>query len=162
MLTAERLRELFDYEPGSGEFRYKVRRNRALVGSICGWHNARGYLSFRVDGKMHYAHRLAWLHVHGRWPDAMIDHINGEKDDNRITNLREASRSQNLANSRVPSNNTSGFKCVSFYKKSGKWTATIMKDAKFTPLGRFETPEAAHAAYMAAAERLFGDFARAA
>lgn len=159
MLTAERLRSLLDYDPATGVFLWRVRRGpSALAGSIAGHIIAGGYRLIGVDGTEYYAHRLAWLYVHGAWPTGHIDHQNVTPGDDRISNLREATRSQNLANRPAQSNNTSGLKGVSFHKGAGRWRATIQH--KY--LGLFDTAEEAHAAYRAAASRVFGEFARAA
>jgi hypothetical protein len=94
----------------------------------------------------------------GSWGRPTIDHRDGDPTNNRWNNLRKATPSQNSANRRRPQNNTSGFKGVLAYR--GKWRATISKNGQSTVLGMFQSPEAAHAAYVAAARKLFGEFAR--
>jgi len=111
-----------------------------------------------IDGHTYYAHRLAWLYVHGRWPKDKIDHHNTDKLTNRFSNLREASNSQNQMNQRLSAANTSGYKGV--YRKGDKYIAQLKKDGKHHYLGIHETPEAASAAYALAAKELFGEFAR--
>jgi HNH endonuclease/AP2 domain len=159
-LTAERLREILDYHPESGIFYWRIaRRNGTRAGNIAGAKKAGGYIKISIDGRQHLAHRLAWLYVHGRWPAALIDHINGNPADNRIANLREASRSQNQANSGLRLGNRSGLKGIS-RKPYGTWSAQIFYQGTKHYLGTFATPEEAHAAYREAARRLFGEFAR--
>jgi HNH endonuclease len=147
-----------DYNPLTGIFTWRVKVNsRAKYGAVAGcW--SRGYWVIRVAGKLHGAHRLAWFFVYGKWPE-QIDHINGIQSDNRIANLRLATTAQNAANMKRPKDNTTGFKGVSF--KKGKWRATIKHAGHQFQIGTFATPEEAHAAYVAASRRLFGEFARA-
>lgn len=159
---AERLRSLLDYDPETGKFTWRVRTsNRVDVGRGAGCREARdGYIYIRLDDTLYKAHRLAWLYVHGEWPIGALDHINGIPGDNRIVNLRAASPSQNSCNQRRQSNNSSGFKGVSWYKRDGKWKAHITYRGKGFHLGYFDTAEEAYAAYCAKAKELHGEFAR--
>ena len=144
-----------DYNPLTGIFTWRVKVNsRAKAGAVAG-SQSRGYWVIRVAGKLHGAHRLAWFFVYGEWPK-QIDHINGIQSDNRIANLRLATNAQNAQNSRC--RNRAGFKGVS--PKKGKWRATIKHDGRSIQIGTFASPEEAHAAYVAASRRLFGEFAR--
>lgn len=161
-LSAEQVRELLDYEPTTGIFRWRVQRGRYRVGTIAGRLNSVGYLQIMINQRNYYAQRIAWLHVHGEWPPAEIDHANCIPADNRIANLRLATRSTNQANTPPSRANTSGFKGVSFFRRDRKWIARITKDGQGYYLGLFATAEEAHAAYCVAAVRLFGEFARAA
>jgi hypothetical protein len=106
------------------------------------------------------AHRLAWLWVHGRWPGCEIDHINSDGLDNRIQNLREATHAQNQRNQSKRSDNTSGLKGVSWHKRGKKWKAQICHMGKWHALGLYDCSEEAHKAYVAAAHRFHGEFAR--
>lgn len=156
-LTAERLREVLDYDPESGVFTWKVRTsNRVNVGDVAGAMLKTGYLSISIDGKLHRAHRLAWLHVHGAWPAADIDHVNGVRTDNRFANLRSATPSLNQQNLRSARGATaSGL--LGVYrtdKKHRPWRSSINVDGKDRHLGNFTSPEEAHAAYLAAKRRL--------
>ena len=104
-------------------------------------------------------HRLAWMMIHGA-PTADIDHIDGNRTNNRISNLRAATRSENLANARKHAHNTSGAKGVYFDRQRGKYQAHITHQYKYYHLGRFDTFEQAVAARRDAAERMHGKFAR--
>lgn len=159
-LTQARVKELLDYNPETGVFTWRFSRGGAAVaGGKAGSLNQRGYVALTVDCRKWLAHRLAWLYVHGNCPDG-IDHINGNCADNRIANLRPASQTFNLGNTRKHSNNTSGFKGVTFCRSTGRWMAQISKDRKHTKIGRFDTPEEAHKAYCAKALELYGEFAK--
>jgi hypothetical protein len=116
-----------------------------------------GYRIVAVSGKRLYEHRLAWLITYGRWPRKHIDHSDHNPANNAISNLREADSTQNGANQRVNSRNTSGFKGV--YFQAGKWVAFIGQTGKYQYLGRHATKEEAAAAYAAAAKITFGEFA---
>jgi hypothetical protein len=109
-------------------------------------------------------HRLVWLWVKGHYPDSglTIDHINGDRGDNRFANLRPATNSQQKANCGLRATNTSGYKGVSWDKPSRKWRAKINSNGTEHRLGLFASPEAAYKAYCDAAARLHGDFARVA
>jgi hypothetical protein len=97
MLNKERLDELLDYSPDSGLFTWKVnRRGKAKSGCIAGSKNGQGYILIKIDGKFYFAHRLAWLVTHGTFPINMIDHIDGNRENNKINNLREATAEQNM------------------------------------------------------------------
>lgn len=158
-LTAEMAREALWYDCITGQFYWRIRRQWVAPGTRAGTLQ-NSYWMIHIHGVDYPAHRLAWLYVHGRWPIGEIDHINLDKLDNRLSNLREASRSQNGANVGIPAHNTSGFKGVSFNSKSGRWTAQISARGKRYYLGSHSTAEAAARAYDHAAEHLFGEFAR--
>lgn len=117
------------------------------------------YLGAGLDFKRFYLHRLAWQYVTGHPPADQIDHINGDKHDNRFENLREATASTNGAN--MHGRSSSGFKGVYLEKRSGRWFSAICVRNKRMHLGTFGSPEEAHAAYVAAAAKHFGEFARA-
>lgn len=159
-LTADRLRELLQYNPETGIFTRRSKRGRYKAGAPTGCVSPIGYLQIRVDQKLYYAHRLAWLYAHGRWPVHMIDHIDGDKLNNRLTNLREATAQQNAQNVGKRSHNTSGLKGVYWDKERQKWGAAVGIDGRFKSLGRYSTREEAHAAYVRFVKELHGDFAR--
>lgn len=144
---------MMTYDPKSGEFFWKHDRKKGQVkaGSLVGSTDAHGYRITHVFGRMIKIHRLVWLIEFGEWPSAEIDHINGVKSDNRIENLRDASRITNAQNIGKPnSNSTSGFRGVSFQKQRGKWGARIRIGKTYKHLGLFETPELAYQRYMEA------------
>jgi HNH endonuclease len=162
-LTQQRLRELLDYDSATGVFHWRATVSsldiKGLGGSIAGSIMRDGYRRVRVRGRHYLSHRLAWLYVYGTWPFGDLDHRNGIRDDNRIANLRPASRSQNNSNAKIRSSNTSGLKGASL--QNGRWKAQIQAKKKKIFLGYFDTPEEAHAAYCVAADKFHGKFARA-
>lgn len=162
-LTQQKLRSLFVYDTETGLFYCKERRStRQLPGQIAGCANNAGYVHIKIDYKSYKAHRLAWLYMTGEVPAERIDHINGNPSDNRWCNLRLATHSQNIANSKRPATNTSGYKGVSWHKRTKKWAARIGVGGTRKFIGYYDTPEEAHRAYVDAAEKTHGVFARAA
>jgi hypothetical protein len=161
-LTAERLREVLSYDPLTGRFTWIVQKRGQPFGAMAGTVNSSGYVVIEIDDKLYLAHRLAWLHVTGNWPPNRIDHQNRIKSDNRWTNLRDATPSQNAGNSGVCINNKSGIKGVCFVASTGKWQAQIKVFGKQTYLGQYEHIEDARDAYTSAARKHFGEFARVA
>jgi hypothetical protein len=142
------LHELLSYDIDSGDFRWKKQRRGVQVGKSLGTDNGFGYLSITVLGTRYYLHRLAWMYVYGVWPET-IDHINCDKGDNRIKNLRSCSQIENNQNRRTaPKNSKTSLLGVSWHKKAQKWQAhiCIYKQRKY--LGLFTSVDAAHAAYM--------------
>lgn len=119
-----------------------------------------GYRKGGIFRTSYLAHRVIWALVHGEWPEAGVDHINGDPSDNRLVNLRAASVAQNVWNSRIRTSNTSGFKGVIWFKPKQRWRAEITVLGRQVHLGYFRTPEAAHEAYCAASARLHGEYGR--
>lgn len=172
--TPEQLRQLLRYDPETGKMFWLPRPREMFPTqrSFNTW-NSRfaGKEAFTAITKEHYrfgtifghpfrAHRVAWAIYYGKWPDEFIDHKNGDTEDNRLENLREASNAENMQNAGRPSHNTSGYKGVSFYKPYQKWKASIRAFGKQVHLGYFDAPESAHAAYCEAAKQYHGEFAR--
>jgi len=151
--------ELLYFYPETGIILRRNPSTRTGVDSIAGSVGARGYRCISVDYKIYKAHRLMWFYVYKKWPKN-TDHINGNKDDNRIVNLRECSSSQNNMNKCIQSNNTSGFKGVSFHKRIGKWYARIGVGRTRKSLGYFDTPDEAYAVYKCNLYEYHGHFAR--
>lgn len=158
LITAEQVRKLFHYDPDTGVFTRLVARGcvsaRAVVGNL----HTHGYLKTNINGRTYRLHRLAWLYVYGEWPDGEIDHINRRRDDNRLANLRVATRAQNMRNTPRYSTNRSGFKGVAPYGE--KWRAQITVNGKQYNLGYFPDPQSAAKAYAHAARHAFKAFAR--
>lgn len=159
-LSVERLRELLAYDPGTGLFTWLVSRGPAKAGALAGSLSPIGYFQIRIDQTLYYVHRLAWLYMTGEWPKDQIDHADGNKTNNRFANLREATQSENSANTGLRPHNTSGFKGAYWIAERQKWLASIKIEGRTKFLGYFLTAEEAHAAYKTAAERRFGAFAQ--
>lgn len=160
MLSQELLKELFTYHPETGHFTRNVTRGGQLAGSVAGSIDTCGYRQMRFCGRKRSCHRLAWLYTHGVWPEFEIDHINGDKLDNRILNLRPATRSGNMTNIGARRSSKTGVKGVDWDKQHLRYRAQIMVDGRKKNLGRFDTIEEAAKAYADAAARLHGEFAR--
>lgn len=159
--SRERVAQVVSYDPDTGLFRLRnPHRNKRNNERDAGFRDRDGYVRLRIDNRNYGAHRIAWLLVHGEWP-AMLDHKNGDPADNRIDNLRLANRSENRANAKVGRNNSIGFKGVTLDRSTGRYRSSIKFKRRLISLGTFDTPEQAHAAYVAKAEELFGEFARA-
>jgi hypothetical protein len=147
-LTAARLRELFDYDPETGAFtRQKPAR---YAGRQTGYVSADGYRVVSVDGFQYLAHRLVWLYMHGSWPMQMLDHINGIRSDNRISNLRDVSNVENSENRTRPHRNKKSSGPLGVCCVAGRWKAQIMSLGKVKHLGYFDTPDEASQAYLEA------------
>lgn len=158
-LTHARLIEALHYNKDTGVFTSLIKRSKTPVGTIVGWKDS-GYIKISLDGKVYRAHRLAVFYMTGSWPAHDTDHINGDGSDNRYENLRLATRGQNMMNIGLKKHNTSGWKGVSFYKKTGKWKSQIQSDGKKIGLGYFDDIKEAAEAYIFAALEMHGDYAR--
>ena len=154
MITQTRLRELLEYAPETGEFTWKVSHPRAAVGAVAGAADHYGYIVIRLDTRLYKAHRLAWLYVHGVWPEKNIDHINRIKNDNRMVNLRLADQSANMHNVDARVNSKSGVAGVTWRADRKKWNARIKVGYKNLNLGLFDDVAAAIAARRSAETRL--------
>lgn len=137
MLTHDRLIELLVYDPATGVFMNRVTRGRTAAGKVVGCSNNCGYTVIRLDDELYLAQRLAWMWVYGQWPSDDIDHINGVRNDNRIENLRPATRKQNLENQALHPRNTSGHRGVSWDRRRQKWVAYVTHNRKRVQIGRF-------------------------
>lgn len=155
MLNAQRARELLSYDSDAGVLAWRITRG----GHVCSGKPAGSltgrYIRIGIDGRGYRAHRVAWLIAHGAWPTGQIDHINGNRADNRLANLRDVSPCVNAQNQRAAhKRNESGLLGATFHAQSGRWRAQILHEGKNLTLGRFDTAEAAHGAYLAAKRNL--------
>ncbi len=145
------LHELLDYNCDTGVFTWKKPRRGVKTGVPLGCDNGSGYLRITVAGKSEYAHRLAWVYVHGFWPTEHIDHINGNRSDNRIANLRAATSAENMQNMRqATKRSNSNVLGVSWHKRASKWQVHICVGKKRKYLGLFEDKSLAEQTYLAA------------
>jgi hypothetical protein len=174
-LTADYVRSILHYDPETGIFTWRERPRehftransfnswkKRFVGKPAGNKSAHGYIRINICGVLYFAHRLAWLYMTGEWPEDQIDHANLEKADNRFSNLRSASRSQNTANRPTQPNNTSGYKGVVWDGRRNKWFVKIKINGRQKIIGYFSRDRIhdAAVAYERAARECFGEFAR--
>ena len=152
MLTQDRLMEVLDYDPETGIFTWQIQPGSRsdMVGKRAGYYGPGRYRSITVDGVGYLEHRLAWLFVHGRFPPDQMDHINRNRSDNRLENLREATRSQNQRNRLA----YSGLKGCWWHSRDRRWIARCGT----TNLGSFHTEKEAYEAYCEAAKVKYGEF----
>ncbi len=154
MLDQVRLKLLLHYDPVTGVFTWRTvssKMSRAKVGAVAGYRRGSGYWVVRVDQVCYHAHNLAWLYVHGVFPNGILDHKDRNKINNSIDNLRIATHSQNMAN--IPHSG------ISYHKTSGLWLVRVQKDHKRHQVGYFKTESEACAAYILKKSELFGEFA---
>jgi HNH endonuclease len=162
-ISLSKLKSILKYDPITGLFTWRVKRRCGRgkftrIGGIAGFKESLGYWCIGIEGKTYKCHRLAWLFCYGKWPRDDIDHINGNRMDNRIANLRIGGKQLNPRNAKRKSSNKSGFKGV--HKDKGGYIARICVNYNRIYLGHFRTARAAHAAYALAAQRYYGEFAR--
>ncbi len=156
----ERLKRDYEYNPETGYFTFKSSRGGKRKGSkansvmsYC------GYIRITVGNVRYLAHRMAWLYVTGKLPVDQLDHINGNRQDNRFVNFREVTDQQNKFNKLKICTNTSGVKNVHWCKKTKTWNVTMMRSKKSMYFGSFSTIEEAKVVAEAVRERLYGEFA---
>lgn len=158
MLTQNRLHELLLYDPATGVFKWRYSTRRQVAGAVAGTLASNGYIRIKVDGPAYLAHRLAWLYMYGEFPPSYTDHKDQDKQNNSISNLRLATQSQNCANAKAKSTNTSGIKGVHYDKLSSRWVASIMsKGVRWS--SKHNTLEDASTAVRAMRIKLHGKFA---
>lgn len=167
-LTPDDVRSRLEYRPETGDLIWKPRAvhsrtdrtwNTRYAGKVTGYRDYHGYLVVNICGRPHAAHRLAWAIEYGRWPAEFLDHINCDKTDNRLLNLREASPAENTMNKPVRKDSLSGLKGVQLHRETGRWRARIKVNGRSRSLGLYDTPLAASVAYEIAAKDTFGEFA---
>ena len=165
-VNAEYARSVLDYDPDTGQLRWKLRPlapkrwNDRYAGNLVGTPSTHGYLVFRLNERTHYAHRAIWLIVTGDWPSLKVDHRNGIQTDNRWKNLRLVDDVANSINQKVKASNTSGHKGVSWNKRDHLWEAYLSLRRKRYSLGRYHNIGDAIEARREAEVRLHGQFAR--
>lgn len=149
-LTQDELKSALHYDPASGVFTWiRSLRKAPLMNREAGSRSQAGYRVIRLNGTLYKAHRLAWLYVYGQWPKNSIDHINGNKLDNRIANLRDVPHAENMQNRRAPhANNTTGALGVS--RSRNKYLAQLRIEGRVTYLGTFPSLSEAKTSYLAA------------
>ena len=154
-LTAERLRELLYYDPETGVFTRLISISNSPVGRVAGTQTHNGYKKISVNGKIYFSHRLAWLYVHGVWPKEQIDHIDGDRLNNRLGNLREATAAQNSQNLHdARSDNKAGLIGAHRNNQKNCWFSQIKDGNKNRYLGSYATAQDAHNAYLIAKSEL--------
>ena len=175
--SADYLRECFEYDPDTGLLRWKMRPlhhfkssaarsdshrckvwNAAWAGRPAGCRRHDAYVVVRLDGALYLAHRVGWTIFYGRDPGPLIDHVDGAPQNNRLTNLRVATHSQNHFNERLSKNSTSGLKGAYWDRAQKRWYAHIWTDGKPRHIGYFATAAEAHAAWCAEAQKKRGEF----
>lgn len=147
--TQEWLKQILDYDPETGLFVWKIAKGpvKDRIGTVAGCvhetHSGKRYIRIHVDGKMYSAHRLAWLHMTGKYPEDQIDHEDGNGENNRFSNLCEATNASNAKNRRLRSDNSSGVAGVRFDKQRKRFVAFIKAEGKNKFIGRYKTLEEA-------------------
>ena len=160
MLTQKRMKELLTYDRETGVItRTKTISGNAVKGMVAGTVKPNGYVQIQVDGKCYLGHRLAWLHEHGEFPSGFLDHINGQRNDNRLDNLRVVTQSQNCQNESMRTNNTSGVKGVTWDKRKNSWLARIIHERKCIHVGNFKDIEEAREAIIRKRNEIHGEYA---
>jgi hypothetical protein len=159
-LTAERVRELLDYNKLTGRFTWLQDRGPVAAGTEAGSLDPDGYVVITIDGRSYRRGRIAWLHAKGVWPEQFIDHRNGITDDDRIANLRPATPAQNSCNTIMP--NPHRAPGVDYHPRDSRlrpWRVRARINGRKTDIGRYATKHEAAAAYKAATRELHGRFA---
>lgn len=158
-ISIEELNRLLHYEPSTGVLTWKVSRGGMPAGSVAGNKNNNGYLKISVQNRPLLGHRVAWALHYGEWPGKLIDHINRQTLDNRITNLRLADVAENNINRGKLENTTSKYLGVCWSKDKRKWLASITSNGRWIYLGKFAKEADAAKAFNEAARIHHGEFA---
>lgn len=159
-MNRDLLKSVLNYNKKTGVFTWKKKTSRkTVIGREAGGIDVAGYRVIGIDGKTYYAHRLAWLYCYGYFPK-QIDHKDGDRLNNKISNLRECSHSQNIFNAKKAKNNKSGHKGVSWHKEAGKWEAYVCFNNTKKYLGLFDTAEQASKAYLDAVKQIEPEYVR--
>jgi hypothetical protein len=160
IITQSELKLKLEYNSDTGIFTKKTASGGSKIGSIAGTKRNDGYIQISINNYRYCAHRLAWLYEYGEFPKNYIDHINGNPEDNRLCNLREATNQQNVFNSKLRKDNTSGIKGVIWDKSRNSWKAQIFLNGKCFNLGRYANIEDAESVVNKARLNLHNEFAR--
>ena len=155
VLTQKRLKEVVQYDRRSGLFYWRVSVGKASRGSVAGHTDTMGYTKISIDGVKYFAHRLAWLYVHGAWPTQNIDHIDLCRSNNKISNLRDVGQSINGLNGPLRRNNSSGYTGVSYDARRKNWVAYVHQDRRKKHIGAYKTPADAAAARRVVLAEIF-------
>lgn len=161
LITADELRQIVHYDPDTGIFTWIRPRPKIRVGQTAGYLHHIGYINIEINERIYMAHRLAWLHYYGEWPRHQIDHRDGDKTNNKIENLRDATDVENRLNRKVRADNISKRKGVTKTVRNGvtKYIVRVGLNGERRYLGFFTDLDEAHRAYCEAAKRLHGEFA---
>lgn len=158
-IPAKELREWFDYSPETGElFWKKSPATQIKVGMKAGYKGAKGYYRVKIKGQLYLLHRVIWALHNGEWPKECLDHVNGDKSDNRISNLREATWTENRRNG-SQRGGKSQYTGVTWHNQTKKWMARFRGEGDQVFLGLFSCEKEAAKAYNKAAKNVYGDFA---
>jgi len=155
--TQEQLKAMFDYI--DGKLVWKVKRKRVNVGDLAGVVHPNGYLRTGLNGRIHLNHRLIFMFHHGYLPE-IVDHIDGNKLNNKIENLRGANKITNQQNQKIKKENTSGYKNVSFCKQTKNWVVQIKVNGRSKTVGRYADIEFADLVAQEARAKYHGEYAR--
>jgi hypothetical protein len=157
IVSIDRLRLVLSYDKTTGVFErlIKVNRNSVIGEEVGSVNRVNGYRYIRIDGRAYLHHRLAWFYVHGQWPDDQIDHIDGNRLNNSVVNLRPASSKQNRENRELSTSNKTGYRGVFYRKDKDKYRASVKHNGKSQHLGYFNTAEEAAVVAKNARARLF-------
>ncbi len=148
-ISQQRVMELFVYDPQTGVFTRRINRRAGRAGAVAGCRSVDGYWQISIDGSAYKAHRLAWLYVYGKWPDHQIDHIDGNKLNNSIANLRDVPQSTNMLNISKPgSSNSTGYRGVRLDRKSGSFAFDVKVGGRCATRVGFGNAAAAHQGYL--------------
>ncbi|MCP1114423.1 HNH endonuclease [Enterobacter bugandensis] len=158
-ISQERLKCFLQYDQITGFFTWRESKGTAKKGAVAGTVSGQGYVNIKLDGHLYKAHRLAWLWEYGAMPDGPLDHINGNRSDNKISNLRLATLSENQHNQGMRADNKSGIKGVSWDSKNKYWRAQIKTNGKLVHIGSFSDVDEARMAMEKARNKFHGVYA---
>lgn len=157
-MNADYYRQFVTYDPDTGLFRRLKPGGKAKVGDVTGWAHNAGYVAITVQNNDVLAHRLAWLLMTGEWPSGVVDHIDGNRKNNKWSNLRDCTHAENCRNRGAGKNSKSGIKGVSWHKASRKWRVQVGIGGRNVNVGYFDDIEQARTARDAATTRYHGEF----